>query len=165
MEAWPRGCAPSFSALLLWPCLARNLSGPSCPPEVARLFCHGPGKGPGLWDLRQPSRARDLLALPFHDSHSTFDLWPFHRGGNGSNTMPRSHSLPSLSLKSRPSDPGPLLSVAKIHHILCCLGAVPRLPTQLGELPRGMPCTVHFSGTSMTALAGNLSHHEDSRHL
>lgn len=50
---------------------------PFLPPEVAMLFCSGPGKGPSLWGLRQPFRARDPPALPFQDSHSTSDCGHF----------------------------------------------------------------------------------------
>lgn len=54
-----------------------------------------------------------------------------------------------------------LCSLLPKYTISCAVwGAVPHLPMQLGELPRGMPCTAYFSGTSTTALVGNLSRHE-----
>ena len=48
VEAWPWGCAPSFSALLLWPCLACNLSGPSCPLKLPGCSAAARAKGPAF---------------------------------------------------------------------------------------------------------------------
>lgn len=77
VEAWPWGCAPSFSALLLWLLPGLQPQWPFLPPEVAMLFCSGPGKGPAFGVEAAFPEARDPPALPFQDSHSTSDCGHF----------------------------------------------------------------------------------------